>query len=324
MATDLRRRGHNLAYAVDGNRGNPCLAMRVPEDADAPWKVIGERLFITQSFRNTRRKTTLTFGPLLTAGIVDKRNLWINTTGDTFYIDTVTFNAETIETTGTPPADTINLEIVASGSAATGGGAGGVFVLTNNTNEGVDVEGDLVANTNFAGTVHATQRLVVNGSRICLSVGGTLNEVNNLVITIEGWSYADGFCNANDPKGLVLFANEFDRSYELVGVYASWDKPETIVATCNLRLEKLTVNEAVGGNGDSLIGATNINVKGADDTVNEGTIVTTNNVHVIADTERIGAYFALDAGTITYPNDLDGLTITLELVPTTLTNVATT
>jgi hypothetical protein len=81
---------------------------------------------------------------------------------------------------------------------------------------------------------------------------------------------------------------------ELRGAFASWDVPESTSATLNLNFERLTVGEAAGAaNGDLLNGLTNINVKGADDTAQKITPVTT---------------VAIQAGVLTTGSGLDDIT----------------
>lgn len=210
-----------------------------------------------------------------------------------------------------------------TGTQASGAGAR----IIGNAN--IDLTGTI--NTVTSGTVVSSgNELLVAGNRInvvCVDDSGTTiqpGELDDLTVTIKLQAHADGIEPANE--GTLFTA--IGRTFDLVNVEAIWATAETTATTANLMIERLQSTEAPGGasggNGDLLVGLTDINVKGTANTVATGTVVTAASVNQITDGDRIGFVFSDDAGTGTVvPTELDGLTITLYLVPRTLEDVAT-
>lgn len=149
-------------------------------------------------------------------------------------------------------------------------------------------------------------------------------ELDGLQFTAKFRGVDDGIEPAKE--GVIFTA--VGRSYKLVNVEVTWETAEARATTCNLIVERLQGTEkpgaASGGAGNRLVGLTDINVKGTVSTNTVGTVVTASNVDLIADGDRIAINFVDDAGTGTIvPTELDGLQVTLYLVPVTLEAFAT-
>jgi len=100
----------------------------------------------------------------------------------------------------------------------------------------------------------------------------------------------------------------------LVAVEAVWAVAESTAVTCNLQVERLQGTEAPGA-GDLLLAATACSVKGAANTVNAPAVVTANDVHKLADGDRLAIEFALDNGVGEAPTELANLCVVLWYVP---------
>jgi len=100
----------------------------------------------------------------------------------------------------------------------------------------------------------------------------------------------------------------------LVAVEAVWATAESTAASCNLQIERLQGTEAPGS-GDLLLAATACDVKGTANTVAAPAVVTTNDVHKLADGDRLAIEFALDNGTGVAPTELADLCVVLWYVP---------
>lgn len=100
----------------------------------------------------------------------------------------------------------------------------------------------------------------------------------------------------------------------LVAVEAVWAVAESTAASCNLQIERLQGTEAPG-EGDLLLAATACNVKGTANTVNAPAVVETNDVHKLADGDRLAIEFALDNGTGVGLTELVDLCVVLWYVP---------
>jgi len=186
-------------------------------------------------------------------------------------------------------------------------------------------------NTVNAGTVVSSgNEVLANGDRLNLLLQNDTGqqapagELDDITVTCKLLGQTDGIEPAKE--GVIFTA--VGRSFKLVNVEATWETAEVTGTQTNLMLERLQGTEAAGGasggNGDALIGATNIDLTGTVATVNTGTVVTASSVDVIADGNRIALQFVNDAGTTTIvPTELDGLQVTLYLTPVTLEAFAT-
>ena len=132
-------------------------------------------------------------------------------------------------------------------------------------------------------------------------------ELDGLSVTARFQARADSGAPASQG---VLFTNKTGRPVELRGAFASWDVPESAAATLNLNFERLTVNESGGAaNGDLLNGLTDINVKGADDTGQEITPVTTVSIQAGVLTTGSGLDDITSGGSFVAPVGFSGRTV---------------
>ena len=103
----------------------------------------------------------------------------------------------------------------------------------------------------------------------------------------------------------------------VVGFECAWVAAETSATTCNAQLERLQGTEA-STQGDALLAATAVNVKGAAQTVHEPDIVTTSGRNVLAAGDRLNLHFALDDGSAVTPNQLADFYGCVHVVPVEL------
>lgn len=99
--------------------------------------------------------------------------------------------------------------------------------------------------------------------------------------------------------GIIPVKSQLIKVYEVHGAKAS--------ATCTLSIERLQGTEALEA-GDAVVDAT-IDLEGANNTVQEGTIVTTSNIHIFEAGDRVGTNMT---GTST---DLANMVVCLQFRP---------
>lgn len=129
--------------------------------------------------------------------------------------------------------------------------------------------------------------------------------------------YADAAHDLAATGACIFIAD--DKSYKVVNVSAAWTVAENSAATLNLKLERCQGTEAAAA-GDDLLAATAVNLKGTANTVADVTIITAADINVLADGDRLMVHFALDNASAQTPTELDGLCVTVKLVPVALSN----
>lgn len=219
-----------------------------------------------------------------------------------------------IETTVTNPS--IMLEKLSDGQAVEGG---------TDLVSAQALDADATVDTVQHVTPTAANAIITNGQRI--SLYGTDDDSSDAAVALT--EFRGGITlflePINDAQGTLeasfLYTNDTGQTMKVLGVSAIWETAETHATTLNLQVERLQGTEVVGA-GDKLIGDTNISVKGTKNTRNTGTIVSSG-VEVLAVTDRLGIYFVNDAGTRVNPGDLNGLEVTVGLIPTSLEAKAT-
>lgn len=192
----------------------------------------------------------------------------------------------------------------------------------------LDVTG--TANTLNAATVvtGSSVDVLADGDRLACYFaddnGDRLNpgELDDLVVTVKLEAQSDSM----SPE--VVFTAS-DKAYEIVSVQASWATAEATLAQCNLDIVKLATTKAADGARATGIedvivttGATQIDLTGTIDTVNEGTLVTAASEELLAVGDRLAIRFSDDAGSVVTPTELAGLSVTIRVVPQTMTAVS--
>lgn len=326
---DLNTTDHRLssflAFTEDGARGGPGLLIKVPRGVGGAntWLALssGGPFALSKTFKNHRELVTVGFqfngatAPLAATG------------ANFFTADGKSYAVSTIEAAWTVPestAVTANLKVERCQGTEAAAAGDDLLAVTN-----LSVKG--TANTVNVGTVlvaaginvlAAGDRLVVHTALDNATAGITTELVGSVTVKLKG--VADGIEPAQEGELFVATG----RTYKLVNVEAVWQAAEVTASQCNLIIERLQTTEkpgaTAGGAGDRLVGLTDIPVTGTVSTVKAGVVVTAAGVDVLAIGDRLSINFVNNAGTTTVvPTELDGLQVTLTLVPTALDASAT-
>ena len=120
--------------------------------------------------------------------------------------------------------------------------------------------------------------------------------------------------------GIPVFT-AIGKSYAVIAIEEVHTVAEATAATSNLKVERCQGTEAAAA-GDDLLAATGIDLKGTKDTLQAGTVITTSDINVLADGNRLVVHAALDNATPEATTEYVGC-VSIHLVPVTMDDEST-
>ena len=120
---------------------------------------------------------------------------------------------------------------------------------------------------------------------------------------------------ALEATGILAFTDA-GKAHKVLSIRESHQVAETSAGTANLKAERCQGTEAVT-QGDDLLAATGVNLKAAANTPQNGTVLTTSSIDVLAAGDRLMLHAALDNATAQALTEYRG-GVTIRLVPVTL------